>query len=174
MPQTTGLFSICQLNPLLTSLHHYLLFTHSIFLFSPPSLMCQLNPPLFHLFPALLSICVNPFPPLAPSPPHLIHHHPSHLHLVCSLLLSTCFHFLNCSRSIKFTLPSMAIFHFLFHSLLRHTAWLHLTPVLSALYGVLYSARPTWPQVGIAVLVMAVDWAEAAGYSVLQETDTMG
>lgn len=121
--------------------------------------------------PSLSCSCVylrKSVPPLAPSPPCPIHHHPSHLHLVCSLLLSTCFHFLNCSRSIKFTLPSMTIFHFLFHSLLLHAAWVYLAPVLSALLLVLYFTQLLWPQVGIAVLVTAVASAEAAGYSVLQ------
>lgn len=110
MPQNHRTF-LCQLNPLLNSLHLYLLFTHSIFLFLSIAL-CQLNPPLFHLSAALRFVCVNPLP-LAPSPPHLIHHYSSHLHGVRSPLLSTCFHFLNCSRSIIFTLLSMVIFHFI-------------------------------------------------------------
>lgn len=75
-------------------------------------------------------------PPLTLPPPHTIHHYSSHLHLVCWLLLLTCFHFLNCSRSIIFTLPAMAIFHFLFfiHS---HLILFGFTSLLSSLFSLM-------------------------------------
>lgn len=81
--------------------------------------------PLHSIFPLLFRLFAYAPPPLSP---HHIHHYSSHLHLVCSFLLSTCFHFLNCSRSIIFTLPSMTIFHFLtfIHSyvMLSRFTWL--------------------------------------------------
>lgn len=56
----------------------------------------------------------------------------------------------------------------LFHSLLPHALRVHPTPVLSVFPGGLYFTQLTEPQVGIAVLVWAVDWLEAVWDSVLQ------
>lgn len=155
MPQNRRTF-LCQLNLLLISLHLYLLFTHSIFLFFLSLALCQLNPPLFHLSPALSSVCVNPLP-LAPSPPHLIHHYSSRLHLVHSLLLSTCFHFLNCSYSIIFTLPSMVIFHFLsfIHSYLVLSGFTSLLSFLFSMVGFISpkSQSPRWAEPSLSRLL---------------------
>lgn len=62
----------------------------------------------------------------------------------------------------------------LFHSLLPHALWVHLTPVLSTFPGGLYFTQPAKPQVGIAVLVRAVDWVEAPWDSVLQAPTEWG
>lgn len=56
----------------------------------------------------------------------------------------------------------------LFRSLLPHALWVNLTSVLSAFPGGLYFTQPARPQVGMAVLVRAVDWVEAAWDSVLR------
>lgn len=57
----------------------------------------------------------------------------------------------------------------LLRALLHHALWVGLTPVPSAVPGGHYFTRPTTrPQVGIAVLVRALDWVRAAWDSVLQ------
>lgn len=66
MPQNHRTFlylsvkSIAHLPPRLSAVYPLYFFSPLSF---PPPPICQLNPCLFHLFPALLSICVNPFLP---------------------------------------------------------------------------------------------------------------
>lgn len=144
------------MNPLLTSL----LFTHSILsLFSSCS-PCVSSIPLRSIFLLLFGLFVQILSPFTSSLPHAIHHGSSHLDPVRSLLLSTCFHFLNCIHSIIFALSPMAIFHWLsfIHSYVTLSGF---TSLLSPTPGGLYFMQPSRSWANITVLVGAVDWVTA-------------
>lgn len=135
--------------------HLYLLFAHSIFLFSLPSPLVS-PVPLHSIFLVLvLWLCKT-----SPQP---IHHHRSHPHLVLSLLLLTCFHSPSCSRSIIRAPSSVVICQwFSFTHACITPPGVPLGPVLSDIPGGLYFIQPTRPQVGRAVLVRAGVWVKAA------------
>ena len=163
MPQNHRTFlylsveSIAHLSPSLSAVYS-LYFS----LFSLPRPVSAQSPSIPSFCSSFVRLCKSS--PLTSSPPRPIHHYSSHLHVVRSFLLSTCFHFLNCPRSIIFTLPSMAIFHLLsfFHSYLMLFGFTSLLSSPCAFPGGLYFTQPAWPQVDIAVLVRACDWVGAA------------
>lgn len=138
----------------------------------PISICCL--PTLDFSFP-----CPHPLSAQSPSIPSFwrlcktsswpIHHHRSHPDRVLFLLLLTCFHSPNRSRSIIRAPSSVVIcqqFSFT-HSCITPSG-VHLSSVLSDIPGGLYFIQPTRPQVGIAVLVRAGVWVKAVWDSLLQ------
>lgn len=140
MPQNHRTFlylseeSIAHLRPSLSAVYPL------YFSFFPPLALCQLNPPPFHLSPALSSVCVNPFPHLHffSSSPHPSLFLPSRSRPFPSLIDMFPFSKL---RSLRHICSFFSNGHFSFASfypLLHHVPQVHLMPAVPAR---LYFAR---------------------------------
>lgn len=156
MPQNHRTF-LCQLNPLLISLHLYLLFTHCIFsLFSLRRPMSAQSPTIPSFSCSFVCLRKSSPPRAFSTSPHPSLFLPSPSRPFASLIDMFPFSKLLSLHHIHSSFDGHFSFSF-FHSLLAHALRVHLTPVLSVFPGGLDFTQITKPQVGKAVLVMAVD-----------------